>query len=120
MFPQEYIDNLANILIRRDVGQQQNESPSSLNASGASASSAPRTAIVFGDANDLEMMAATEGDKDIDGVPMEDEDISRAPMENEDIDGVPMEDENLDGVPMENEDIDGVPMEDDDLDGVPL
>ncbi|KAF9938786.1 U2 snRNP-associated SURP domain-containing protein [Mortierella alpina] len=120
VFPQEYIDNLANVLTRRDTGQQQNESPSSLNASNASAPSTSWTTAATGQANDMEMMAAPERERDIDGVPMEDEDIGGVPMEKEDIDGVPLEDEDLDGVPMEDEDIDGVPMEDEDLDGVPL
>ncbi|KAF9950461.1 U2 snRNP-associated SURP domain-containing protein [Mortierella alpina] len=110
VFPQEYIDNLANVLTRRDAGQQQNELTSS----------ARRTTENSGDADDVEMMAAHERDRDIDGVPMKDEDTGEGPIENEDIDGVPMEDEDLDGVPMEDEDIDGVPMEDEDLDGVPL
>ncbi|KAF9573526.1 U2 snRNP-associated SURP domain-containing protein [Mortierella alpina] len=120
VFPQEYIDNLANVLTRRDAGQHQNEVPPSVNTSSASAPSASRTNDASGQANDAEMAMAPESDKDIDGVPMEDEDFGGAPMKNEDIDGVPMEDEDLDGVPMEDEDIDGVPMEDEDLDGVPL
>ncbi|KAF9354888.1 hypothetical protein BGX26_007238 [Mortierella sp. AD094] len=108
VFPQTYIDNLANVLIRKDPSQQ-TDSHSLLSSNAASAASHPESKSGFSNTFKVVDQADGDGDGDIDGVPIEDEDI----------DGVSMKDRDLDGIPMD-EDIDGVPMEDEDLDGIPL
>ncbi|KAF9165789.1 U2 snRNP-associated SURP domain-containing protein [Mortierella sp. AD011] len=108
VFPQAYIDNLANILIRKDPCQQ-SDSHSSNTVSAAASTSNPEPKSGFSNTFKAVDQNDGNGDEDIDGVPIEDEDI----------DGVPMKDQDLDGIPMD-EDIDGVPLEDEDLDGVPL
>lgn len=104
VFPQHYIANLGNLLVRRDVGagaceagqQQQTNVDSPISSTTASMTAG------FGRLSNLETVEARDGD--IDGEPMGDDTNV---------------DEDLDGVPLD-EDLDGVPMDDDDLDGVPL
>ncbi|KAI1319858.1 U2 snRNP-associated SURP domain-containing protein [Mortierella claussenii] len=118
VFPQDYIDNLATMLVRREDIQDQQTAESSL-AAGGGAEVSPGSVflnsfkVVSGEENGVN---AGEGGDDLDGVPMADDvDMDGVPMkidgdEDEDLDGVPLEDEGLDGVPMEEEDLDGVPI----------
>ncbi|KAF8933829.1 U2 snRNP-associated SURP domain-containing protein [Dissophora ornata] len=121
VFPQTYIDNLANALIRKetsaaDSSNNNNSAGTGKVAASGSASSASQPGFL----NAFQVSGNEESQEDIDGVPMNND---------EDMDGVPMDgdsgnvgEEDLDGVPLEQEDadLDGVPMEDEDLDGVPL
>lgn len=123
VFPQTYIDSLADILTRKETAPQTKEPLSSLsNASAAlgsgsgsvSATSIPTSSPSTGKSgftNTFQVLNESKDDDDIDGVPMEDQDLDGVPLkDNEDLDGVPMEQDDIDGVPMDDEDLDGVPM----------
>ncbi|KAG0356558.1 hypothetical protein BC939DRAFT_460171 [Gamsiella multidivaricata] len=113
VFPQEYIDNLANVLARKEVSSLQQADSSTLDSTGtlASASSPGGSSTAkLGFLNTFQAISAPQGDDDIDGLPLEDVDMDGVPLKDEDLDGVPMENEDLDGMPMENEDLDGVPL----------
>lgn len=101
VFPQHYIANLGNLLVRKDVGAGACE-PGQQQQQASVDSSTPSTTAGFGRLSTFATVEA--GDGDIDGEPMDDDTNV---------------DEDLDGVPLD-EDLDGVPMDDDDLDGVPL
>ncbi|KAF9981939.1 U2 snRNP-associated SURP domain-containing protein, partial [Modicella reniformis] len=114
VFPQTYIDNLADVLTRKEGTLQTKESPPSSNASATSgsAASAPHSSTNrSGFSNTFQTVGEIKGDEDIDGIPMEDTDLDGEPLkESEDLDGVPMDQDDLDGEPMEDEDLDGVPL----------
>lgn len=119
MFPQTYIDRLADILTRKETTPQTKDPSSSLSSaapgsgsvSATHASSSPASTGKLGFMNTFQAVNKSKEDDDIDGVPMEDRDLDGVPLkENEDLDGVPMEQDDIDGVPMEDEDLDGVPM----------
>ncbi|KAH7057753.1 hypothetical protein BKA57DRAFT_447667 [Linnemannia elongata] len=104
VFPQHYIANLGNLLVRRDVGAGACEAgqQQQTNVDSPTSSTTASMTAGFGRLSNLETVEARDGD--IDGEPMGDDTNV---------------DEDLDGVPLD-EDLDGVPMDDDDLDGVPL
>ncbi|KAF9350385.1 U2 snRNP-associated SURP domain-containing protein [Mortierella sp. NVP85] len=119
VFPQTYIDSLADILTRKETTPQTKDPSSSLSSAAPGAgsvtatpapSSSPSTGK-SGFTNTFQAVNEPKEDDDIDGVPMEDQDLDGVPLkENEDLDGIPMEQGDIDGVPMEDEDLDGVPM----------
>ncbi|KAF9110426.1 U2 snRNP-associated SURP domain-containing protein [Mortierella sp. AM989] len=109
VFPQTYIDNLANILIRKDSNQQAESRALHASNSASATGLTSQSESKIGFSNTFKVVDQTNGDEDIDGIPIEDEDIDGEPMKDQDLEGEPM-DEDLDGVPMEDEDLDGVPL----------
>lgn len=118
VFPQTYIDNLADVLTRKE-STLQTKKPSSLSSpidastmsELESAQSASSSTGNPGLSNTFQVVNESKEDDDIDGIPMEDQDLDGVPLkENEDLDGVPMDQDDLDGVPIEDEDLDGIPM----------
>ncbi|KAF9429928.1 U2 snRNP-associated SURP domain-containing protein [Podila epigama] len=143
VFPQAYIDNLSEVLTRKeDAGRDsKNDSSSSSSTStaaggatiGTTSQTVKKTLSSF---TPVESPAQTRGST-INAAKEEEEDIDGVPLEDEDIDGVPLEDEDLDGVPMDSDDhgdkaTDGEPLskdksmegetegQDEDIDGVPM
>ncbi|KAF9178487.1 hypothetical protein BGZ51_008148 [Haplosporangium sp. Z 767] len=89
VFPQDYIDNLAAVLTRKEADHQQ---PIESESKDMSVDQSSTEVISGAKPGFLQTFVAV------------------APEVEEGIDGVPMEDDDLDGVPMEDEDLDGVPL----------